>query len=135
MSTRVVPILLTLVVSAAAAEDTVLSRALRSCAVDIDAYCAHVHPGGGRILGCLHAAGQSVSEACGTALDEVAAHLEEVERQIGETYDACEADRETYCPTARWGGGGVIKCLAMHSHTADSVSHGCRLVLEKHGVI
>ncbi|MEE4293362.1 MAG: cysteine rich repeat-containing protein [Xanthomonadales bacterium] len=41
------------------------------CEQDIVTHCAAVEAGEGRILECLHAAGDAVSEACTTAMNDV----------------------------------------------------------------
>ncbi len=43
------------------------------CEADIDNYCADTEPGEGRILNCLTASRDSISEQCATALDDVEA--------------------------------------------------------------
>jgi len=42
-----------------------------ACATDINAYCADTPMGEGRILGCLEAKGDDVSDACKAAVSEV----------------------------------------------------------------
>jgi transcriptional regulator CtsR len=69
------------------------------------------------------------------ALNDASLQFESVAAQVSEVIDACETERETFYPSAKWGQGGVVKCLAMQSHTVESVSTGCRLVLEKFGLI
>ncbi len=113
----------------------VVARAVKSCEQDIDTYCGHVKPGEGRLMGCLYANDDKISSQCGMALNDASLQFEVVVAQVSEVIDACETERETFCPTAEWGRGGVVKCLAMQSHTVESVSTGCRLVLEKFGLI
>ncbi len=60
---------------------------------------------------------------------------ESLATQGSEVLDVCETEREAFCPTSQWGHGGVVKCLAMQSHTVESVSAACRLTLEKFGLI
>ena len=117
------------------AGEGVVARAVKSCEQDIDTYCGHVKPGEGRIMGCLYSNDDKISSQCGMALNDATLQFETVVAQVSEVIDACETERETFCPTAEWGHGGVVKCLAMQSHTVESVSMGCRLVLEKFGLI
>ena len=116
-------------------QESVVARAVKSCAQDIDTDCGHVKPGEGRLMGCLYANDDKISNQCGMALTDASVQFETVAAQASEVIDACETERETFCPTAKWGQGGVVKCLAMQSHTVESVSAGCRLVLEKFGMI
>ncbi len=117
------------------AQESVVARAVKSCEKDIDTYCGHVKPGEGRLMGCLYSNDNKISSQCGTALNDASLQIEAVVAQVSEVIDACETERETFCPTAEWGHGGVVKCLAMQSHMVESVSMGCRLVLEKFGLI
>jgi len=119
----------------AMAEENVLARAVARCADDIDAYCPHVKPGNGRLMGCLYSNETKISSECGLALNALSLEYESVIAKGADIIDACETEREAFCPTAEWGQGGVVKCLALQSHTVESVSASCRLTLEKHGLI
>ena len=112
-----------------------MARAVKSCQQDIDTDCGHVKPGEGRLMGCLYSNDDKISSQCGMALNDATLQFETVVAQVAEVIGACETEREIFCPTAEWGRGGVAKCLAMQSHTVESVSAGCGLVLEKFGVI
>ncbi len=116
-------------------QESVVARAVKSCQQDIDTDCGHVKPGEGRLMGCLYSNDDKISSQCGMALNDASLQFETVVAQVAEVIDACETERETFCPAAEWGHGGVVKCLAMQSHTVESVSAGCRLVLEKFGLI
>jgi hypothetical protein len=43
------------------------------CEADIDTYCTEIEPGEGRILNCLTAERESISEQCSTALSDIEA--------------------------------------------------------------
>lgn len=120
--------------SSVMAAENIIGHAVKSCGHDIDTYCAHVKPGSGRLMGCLYSHDQEISSECGMALNAMALEHEAAVAQGSEIYDACETERETFCPTEEWGHGGVVKCLSMQSHTVESVSAGCRRTLEKFGL-
>ena len=42
-----------------------------NCETDIDEFCSEVEPGEGRILNCLIASSDSLSESCSTAMSDV----------------------------------------------------------------
>ena len=42
-----------------------------NCETDIDTYCSETEPGEGRILNCLSASRESISEQCSTVLSEL----------------------------------------------------------------
>ena len=127
--------LLSIATSSAMAAENAIGRAVKSCGQDIDTYCANVKPGGGRLVGCLYSHDQEISSECGMALSEMALEHEAAVAQGAEIFDACETERESFCPTEQWGHGGVVRCLSMQSHTVESVSAGCRHTLEKYGLI
>ncbi len=126
---------LSVAAGSAMAEESVVAQAVKSCEQDIATYCGHVKPGEGRLMGCLYSNDDKISSQCGMALNDATLQFETVVAQVSEVIDACETERETFCPRAEWGHGGVVKCLAMQSYTKESVSTGCRLVLEKFGLI
>jgi hypothetical protein len=118
----------------AVGEENLIVRAVKSCQSDISNYCGHVKMGQGRIWACLLANDDKITSQCGMALNAVTLEFETVRAKADEIIRACETDRENFCPRAKWGQGGVVKCLASQSHTIDSVSRGCRYMLEKHGL-
>lgn len=118
----------------AAADEKLLARAVKSCESDITAFCRHVKMGEGRLLGCLLANDDKISSQCGMALNEFTLNIEEVRAQADAVVRACEADRETFCPTEHWGQGGVVRCLLRQSRVVEGASTGCRYALEKHGI-
>jgi hypothetical protein len=118
----------------AMADEKLMARAVESCGSDITAYCPHVKMGQGRILACLLANDDKISTECGMALNEVTLNIEEVRAQGKEIVEACEADRETFCPTEYWAEGGVVRCLLKQSRVVEGASLGCRHALEKHGL-
>ena len=42
-----------------------------SCAADVEAYCAETPMGEGRILACLEAQSDELSDTCRTVIDEI----------------------------------------------------------------
>ncbi len=128
-------VVLSIAAGRAMAQESVVARAVRSCADDIDTYCRYVKPGDVRLMGCLYSNDDKISSQCGMALNAATLEYESFATQGSEILDVCETEREAFCPTSQWGHGGVVKCLAMQSHTVESVSAACRLTLEKFGLI
>lgn len=119
----------------ATADENTLALAVKSCQQDIEDHCGHVKMGEGRIWRCLLSNDDRISAECGAAMSDAALDFERVRAQGDEVVRSCETDRAVFCPTAEWGRGGVVNCLAMQSHTVESVSAGCRKMLQKHGLI
>ncbi len=77
-------------------------NAQQACAPDIQAYCAGVPQGEGRIAKCLRANEQKLSPACRQGMAQMAAMMKEVVR-------ACEDDMHRYCAGAA--PGTAKECL------------------------
>ena len=117
------------------AEENILARLASSCERDIITHCGRVKSGEGRIVSCLFSNDDKISSECGMALNDATLQYETVGANLSELIDACETDRENYCPTEDWGGGGVVKCLHSQSYVTESVSTSCRLTLKKFGLM
>ncbi len=75
----------------------------KTCAVDLDALCAGVTPGEGRVRACLMAHMASMSTFCSAQLSR-------------EIYLAteCEADVKHFCRGAISGGARIASCVQTH---------------------
>jgi cysteine rich repeat protein len=68
-------------------------KAEQACAPDIQAYCAGIPQGGGKIAQCLRSHQQQLSPNCQQAMTAAAALMKEVAQ-------ACEDDIHQYCAGA-----------------------------------
>jgi hypothetical protein len=87
----------------------------KTCAVDLDALCAGVTPGEGRVRACLMAHMASMSTFCSAKLSR-------------EIYLAteCEADVKHFCGDVTSGGARIASCVQTHF---GEVSDSCRSAL------
>ncbi len=87
----------------------------KTCAVDLDALCARVTPGEGRVRACLMAHMASVSTFCSAKLSR-------------EIYLAteCEADVKHFCGNVISGGARFASCVQTHF---GEVSDSCKSAL------
>lgn len=87
----------------------------KTCAVDLDALCAGVTPGEGRVRACLTAHMANMSTTCSAKLSR-------------EIYLAavCEADVKHFCGNVISGGDRIASCVQTHF---GEVSGSCKSAL------
>lgn len=92
------------------------------CTVEIQAYCAEVQPGGGRLLQCLEKNQTKLSMAC-------AQRVTELREAASGPLAACREDWVALCyhPRAATGRQAMIQCLRAYQ---AQVSPGCQKVLQ-----
>jgi hypothetical protein len=102
---------LTLFAGAASAQDSLLDYVITACETDLEAYCATVTPGSGRLLHCVAAHEDKISGECGYALYEAAVLLEELTMAIAYLAENCGDEIESLCSAVEMGEGRVLDCL------------------------
>ena len=98
-----------------------------ACEPDMRVFCERVTPGDGRLLACLYAHKDKISEACGSAVDDVADMPNWFVVGLMNAVGRCGADIETHCSAEEWSGGGKAACLI---EKKASISGECREVVE-----
>ena len=93
---------------------TVAQTPQQACGPDIQAYCAGVQQGEGRIAKCLHANEQKLSPACKQGMAKAAVLIKEV-------VQACEDDVHQFCASAA--PGTTKECLKANFR---QLSRGCK---------
>jgi len=93
------------------------------CAGDYQRLCPGVPPGGGRILACLNAQAEKLSQACFQALAQQGLGTAAALRM-------CQADFARLCAGVPPGDGRALACLLAQR---DRVSAGCDAALTAHG--
>jgi len=94
-----------------------------ACLSDYQRLCPGVRPGGGRIIVCLNAQAEKLSQQCFQALAEHGLAFAAVLR-------LCRPDYERLCPGVPTGTGRALGCL-MDNHA--SLAPPCRDALSAHG--
>lgn len=97
--------------------------AIAVCSADYFRLCPGVRPGGGRILVCLNAQAEKLSQPCFQALAERGLAFAAALR-------LCRPDYERLCPDVPPGMGRVLTCIL---DKIDRVSPTCRNALSAHG--
>lgn len=100
---------------------------LGACAEDIESYCSNVTIGHGRLISCLYAHEDLVSDQCDAAFGDAAAVIDAVFAELREVQEACGDDIRTMCADIPPGEGRIFSCLKSE---ADDVSSACRTELD-----
>ena len=82
-----------------------------ACGSDIEAYCADVTPGHGRLFACLYAREDKITETCEAALVDIVDTLDSVFEIIRYTAQECRDDIKRHCADVEFGGGRIYSCL------------------------
>ena len=93
-----------------------------ACETDIATYCEQVAPGNGRVLSCLYAHEDLLSEACDAATSESSDLLDFFFSRLQVVAAACGEDAVKHCSEVSIGGGRLFACLKENEAT---LSPGC----------
>jgi len=93
------------------------------CKADIDTHCKGVAPGEGRMLACLYAYSDQLSERCEYALYNAASQLEWAVQSLAYAASECRNDLQTYCSDVNPGEGRLIQCLDKNK---NKISDRCK---------
>ena len=97
------------------------------CKKDIETYCKGVTPGEGRVLACLFAYEDKLSNRCEYALYDAAAQLERAIAALTFLANECKNDLKTYCSNIKPGEGRLIDCI---DKNMEKVSSRCKLAIK-----
>ena len=101
------------------------------CKQEIDTYCKTVTPGEGRILACLYAHSEKLSNRCEYALYDAAAQLERAVAALTYVANECDDDLEKFCSSVTPGEGRLLQCLEKNE---KKVSDRCKSALKDVGL-
>lgn len=95
----------------AARLDAAVKKVEAACSDDLKKYCSTVTPGEGRLILCMQAHEDKVSEKCDYALFDASRKINRALDRIDRAADICWSDIEKYCANIPEGGGGILRCL------------------------
>ena len=90
---------------------------LESCRTDIVQFCSKVSPGDGRVISCLYAHEDVISEACDAATDDMADLIDGFFAGVRDAFAICAPDIEKNCSDVKVGQGRLVSCLASNQAT------------------
>ena len=99
-----------------------------ACSPDVTKFCSQVTPGEGRLVLCMMAHEDKVSDKCDHALYSATRNIERAIDRIEQTAEACWPDIEKQCSETAPGGGRVAQCLVAKK---ASLSKECVAAIDK----
>jgi len=97
------------------------------CSKEINTYCKGVTPGEGRILACIFAYQDKLSNRCEYALYDAAAQLERAITALTYLANECRNDLKAYCSDVKPGEGRLINCI---DKNMEKVSSRCKQAIK-----
>ena len=91
--------------------DAAWNKIKDACSADVKSYCSSVTPGGGRLILCMLAHDDKISDKCAYTLLEVADNIDLAISNIARAADVCVEDVDKICGNVEAGGGRVAQCL------------------------
>lgn len=95
----------------AAKAEKVIGKLKASCESDVQSYCSKVTPGEGRLLLCMMAHEDKISDKCYASLLDAGDAIELTVSSVQRAVDVCEKDIGTLCGKVEAGGGKIAQCL------------------------
>ena len=97
--------------TALAAQKGPVEVVTEGCKKEIDTYCKGITPGQGRILACLFAFEDKLSNRCEFALYDAASQLERAVNALAYAANECREDLKSFCSAVKPGEGRLLDCL------------------------
>jgi hypothetical protein len=111
----------------ALAEQGPVEIVAEGCKKDIETYCKSVTPGEGRVLACLYAYQDKLSNRCEYALYDAAAQLEKAINALTYLANECRDDLKTFCSDVKPGEGRLIQCIEKNK---EKISARCKQAIK-----
>ena len=113
--------------AADAAEKGVVDIVKDGCKTEIETYCKGVNPGEGRVLACLFAYEDKLSNRCEYALYDAAAQLEKAVVALTHLASECKDDLRTFCSNVKPGEGRLLDCIDKNK---EKISSRCKQAIK-----
>lgn len=104
----------------------------QACNTELTTFCKGVKPGEGRLLACLYAFEDQVSDKCIYALYDAAADLERAVTALEFAATQCKGDLQKFCADVKLGEGRGLDCL---KKSEKDVSQTCKDALKQTGLM
>ena len=115
----------------AMAADTMVDSLKKACHKELTTFCKGVVPGEGRILACLYAFEDKVSDKCVYALYDASLQLEQAVAALKFAAGQCKDDLQKFCADVKLGQGRGLACLKKNE---KAVSQACNDALKQTGL-
>jgi hypothetical protein len=104
---------------------------VEGCKTELETYCKGVTPGEGRVLACLYAYSDKLSNRCEYALYDAANQLQRAVTALAYTANECRDDLKAYCSDIKPGQGRLLQCIDKNS---AKVSTRCKQAMKDAGL-
>ena len=115
----------------AAETETLAGTLKKACNKELTTFCKGVPAGEGRILACLYAFEDKVSDKCIYALYDASLELEKAIAAVKFAANACKDELQKFCADVKPGQGRALACLDKNE---KDVSEGCKDALKQTGL-
>ena len=122
------PLAIILMTNVVITERLAAQSIFESCETDLNAYCSQVTPGNGRILSCLYAHEDKISDSCDAAIEDQANLLDSFFESMRYALDQCADDIQKHCADVAYGGGRVLSCLVEET---SPLTDSCKTLVEE----
>jgi hypothetical protein len=122
---------LILVGGRAQAAETLADSIKTNCNKELTTFCKGVPPGEGRVLACLYAFQDQVSDKCVYAVYDAAEQIELAIAAVKLAATQCKTDLQKFCADVKPGEGRALACLDKNT---KNVSQVCKDALKQTGL-
>jgi hypothetical protein len=105
---------------------------IQACGADVEAHCAKVRLGSGRIEACLSEHVNQLSPQCVSTYNQVVASLQARAAAQAAAPDLCQRDSERLCSDFREGRARIARCLT-RADNVRKVSKRCNQAITDAG--
>jgi len=116
---------------AEAAAEKIVRTVEDGCKVEIETYCKNVTVGEGRVLACLYAYEDKLSDRCEYALYDAAGQLQRAINTLTYVANECRDDLAKFCSDTKPGQGRLLQCIDKND---AKVSQRCKQALKDAGL-
>jgi len=92
---------------------------LLGCEQDTKKYCSSVTPGEGRLLKCMQAHEDKISNECRYSINRVSYLVSKIALTVEYLATQCVADAQKLCSEIEPGDGRIVSCLAQNQSNLD----------------
>jgi hypothetical protein len=114
----------------ALAADAPVDKVKKACNTELTTFCKGVTPGEGRVLACLYAFEDKVSDQCAYAVYDAALQLEQAVAALKYAAGQCKDDLQKFCADVKPGKGRGLQCITKNE---KDVSQACKDALKQIG--
>jgi hypothetical protein len=115
----------------ARAENPLVDDVKKACNKELTTFCKGVVPGQGRVLACLYAFEDRVSDQCAYAVYDAAVQLEQAVAALKFAAAQCKDDLKRFCADVKPGKGRGLACIDKNE---KDVSQQCKDALKQTGL-